>query len=633
MRRRHIVSMSAAVAAMLAGLLVSSPASAAPTWVDPGTVSGLGDHVTQLQSVPGSPTYAAYAPRYGVGDLVWVDDSTDDIMIAERAGNGWQPPRVLVSLSTPPLLRSVGPDEVVYLEGDQLKLRSLDAGGATQVLSTSVVAGTLSRDGSIAWAQRVPGGQQLASVQLGGSGYFVQVERATAPVSYSEVATSYGDGPTIAWISQEAGGTPRAWVRTRVVDEGTYQTALSAPGSTAEGLSVAGSGDTIWTERLGSGPARVRAAEHVSGDRWSISWVSNGTADAASPAFSRIYRPAFSWVFTWREQTAGGWAVRWSRRAGTTWTAPALLDSGSGALGATAYQSQTGEGDPVVNWCAPNSGGGCTVKGAYFTGTSFSAPAVLGQVSDTDRLSFAPHTSIVWSNGAGEIRQRHLDRSGPYIWGIVLPMSTWSGRATATWNGADMWSTVSSYRLQIEDRGPRTAWSVSNVSTTTRARTLSVAAGHTTCVRFGGVDGVGNVSVPALSTRRCTTAPIDDRSLRRSKGWTSYQDPASNRGTLTRSTTNGARLTFSVTKIRSAALVVRQVARGGKIEIRVDGRKVKTVSTAGSARRKVVIPILRGSTAATGVVEVRVISGGRPVLVDGLFVTSESFVDFEDVSS
>src|SRR4029078_12117900 len=88
------------------------------------------------------------------------------------------------------------------------------------------------------------------------------------------------------------------------------------------------------------------------------------------------------------------------------------------------------------------------------------------------------------------------------------------------------------------------------------------------CFAARARDKVGNTS--AWSTERCTARPLDDRSLSTTtSGWTRAASSTAYAGTLTRTTTVGAKLPRSAGAFRRVAVVATTCSTCGSVEVYV----------------------------------------------------------------
>ncbi|MFC6343874.1 hypothetical protein ACFP8W_17945, partial [Nocardioides hankookensis] len=249
----------------------------------------------------------------------------------------------------------------------------------------------------------------------------------------------------------------------------------------------------------------------------------------------------------------------------------------------------------------------------------------LGTVADASDARLAPFANesspTAWTGAGDDIHVSVNDHTAPTTTTQAASPVALDNVLAAQWSAVDDWSPISSYQLQVADIGPRDASSSLDwrtVSTTTATeRNLRVARGYTRCYRVFATDAGGNAEADA--TARCTTAPLDDRDLRRSAGWEAVSDAKSYRGTLMRTKQRGAKLAYSNYPFNSVKLLFRRFPKGGTVEIMLSGQHVRTLSTAGPAMREVALPASRPDLGKRNrVLQIQVVSKGRLVLIDGV---------------
>ncbi len=148
---------------------------------------------------------------------------------------------------------------------------------------------------------------------------------------------------------------------------------------------------------------------------------------------------------------------------------------------------------------------------------------------------------------------------------------------------------------------------------------VTLAAGTTTCGSARSRDRAGNAG--AWSAERCVARPLDDRSLTRSRGWTSRNAAGPYAGTTSVTSTRGATLT--TTKVRGArlALLAPRCPTCGVVEVLVAGKRVGTVDLAGKAAGPAFLALPARAMAGVSVT-VRVLTSGKRVELDGLLVAA-----------
>ncbi|WP_460790092.1 fibronectin type III domain-containing protein [Nocardioides maradonensis] len=190
--------------------------------------------------------------------------------------------------------------------------------------------------------------------------------------------------------------------------------------------------------------------------------------------------------------------------------------------------------------------------------------------------------------------------------------------ATSTvvrWQGSDAGTGVASYQLQASTGG---AWANLGAAAgpgTTSATVTGLTPGRTTCFRVVATDAASNT---ATSPTRCTAVPFDDRSLSASRGWRRITGGGYFLGTATSTTTRGATLSHGAVAVDRVGVVATTCPSCGTLGVYVAGRLVGRVSLASSGTHNRVVKLLPRFASRSAAVSVRVLSSGRPVVVDGL---------------
>jgi hypothetical protein len=120
------------------------------------------------------------------------------------------------------------------------------------------------------------------------------------------------------------------------------------------------------------------------------------------------------------------------------------------------------------------------------------------------------------------------------------------------------------------------------------------------------------------SARKCTTVPLDDRSLTRHGTWTENHLFGYFLNTFLRTTTHGASVTMAGVHGKEIAVEVTKCAGCGSIRVTWAG-ETQTFSLVGSPTRREQLVILAGpSDHSAGPVTVAVTSTNKKVEIDGL---------------
>jgi hypothetical protein len=155
-------------------------------------------------------------------------------------------------------------------------------------------------------------------------------------------------------------------------------------------------------------------------------------------------------------------------------------------------------------------------------------------------------------------------------------------------------------------------WHAATTGTTAR---FVGTPGSEYCFTVRARDGSGNLS--DWSAPRCTTLPVDDRSLIRSAGWTREKSRHSYRHTALQATRRGAMLRARHAMAGKAALLIDRGRHYGSVVVRYNGHIVKTARLAGKPRDAV--PVSLPDLARRTTVTITTTSN-RTVRIDGLWI-------------
>lgn len=164
------------------------------------------------------------------------------------------------------------------------------------------------------------------------------------------------------------------------------------------------------------------------------------------------------------------------------------------------------------------------------------------------------------------------------------------------------------------------AWSMWKRRTTDTSAVFSGKPGRTYCFSAQARDRVGNIG--ARSNERCAATPVDDRAFSAGSSWKRLNDPRAYLGTLTHARASGQWLRLADTRARTLRLLVRTCPDCGTVKVTHGGRGLGVFDlTSPRVRNKQVILLRRYARLRDGVVVVRVVSSGKPVVIDGLVVS------------
>jgi hypothetical protein len=161
---------------------------------------------------------------------------------------------------------------------------------------------------------------------------------------------------------------------------------------------------------------------------------------------------------------------------------------------------------------------------------------------------------------------------------------------------------------------------VSHVTATSQSFTGT--PGNEYCFSVIAYDKAGNAS--AQTSERCGVVPLDDRDLGlATTGWTRGTSSGAYLGTVTRTTTAGAKLRKTGAQLNRIALIVTQCSTCGRIAIYFNGTLWRTISTFASSTHYKVVLIQPLTYLKTRTIELKAVDAGKKVVIDGLSVARQ----------
>lgn len=230
-------------------------------------------------------------------------------------------------------------------------------------------------------------------------------------------------------------------------------------------------------------------------------------------------------------------------------------------------------------------------------------------------------TTLVWPEGSGG--SSTLQSATLSAEQIVDPGQKYMRRAKVpvAWTASARAGTVR-YDVRVRQAAPRTGfgrYATWRSGTQATSGAFSSTPGRTLCFSARSRYAAGHVST--WSRERCTAVALDDSALRGS-GWRPRSSSRFYAHTLRVSSHRGATLSGARVRVRSVALLVSRRPDGGRVTVRLGTRKLGTVSTAGRRGERVVVPVARLHAVRRGRLTIRVASTGRPVRIDGVFLSA-----------
>ncbi|MDQ3962454.1 MAG: glycoside hydrolase family 25 protein [Actinomycetota bacterium] len=153
--------------------------------------------------------------------------------------------------------------------------------------------------------------------------------------------------------------------------------------------------------------------------------------------------------------------------------------------------------------------------------------------------------------------------------------------------------------------------------------TLEATPGSTYCFSARAIDTANNVS--GWSSQACTNAPLDDRDLRAGPGWKKRTPGDFYRGTVTKTSRRGAKLTVRNVRARDIHVVAQKCPSCGRVAVLFNGKRVANLNL--RSRRTLDRRVIRAAgfgSIRRGTVRLVVLSRGAPVKIDGLALTIRS---------
>ena len=250
----------------------------------------------------------------------------------------------------------------------------------------------------------------------------------------------------------------------------------------------------------------------------------------------------------------------------------------------------------------------------------YSAASYAGQ--GTDQLWFAAeyaNPSGRWGTAVGMVSPTPLPTASV----SVSPNVRFQGGQAFSigWAGDAL---ASSFNVQAQGTpwsGGSSAWTPAATGVAAGDASFTGVPGTTYCFEVQGVSASGQQGLWSRPT--CTSIPLDDRALSAKGSWARRTGSGYYLGTYTQSSTLGAALVRTSVRGKRFSLVAATCPRCGTIAVYLGRMLVRRVSLYSSSFRKdVVFTLAAFSWTRAGTVTIRIVSSGRPVMIDGLGVSS-----------
>lgn len=290
-------------------------------------------------------------------------------------------------------------------------------------------------------------------------------------------------------------------------------------------------------------------------------------------------------------------------------TIAGIADNGTTFIGYTGNQRMLASyrTNPLMLWSNYNSGDINADDSSTLGGIDSQGNAFLGaSVAEADPTE-------------GHLVGRFLDTAGPTTAVNPLAAQQLSKKFTVGWNASDRLSPIATGTVRVRSsafNGSFGGYSYPLLNSASKAVAITGAPGRTYCFSSQAKDAVGNLS--AWSAERCTTLPVDDRSMKRVRGFKKATGAAHYLGTYVKATKKGSVLSLSGVKAKRIAVIVGKAPKGGKIRVTFAGKYLGTYSLKGTGAKKYVAVRSFGSV-LTGKLVIKVVSKtGKVVRIDGV---------------
>jgi hypothetical protein len=348
-------------------------------------------------------------------------------------------------------------------------------------------------------------------------------------------------------------------------------------------------------------------------------------ADYISPLDEYVYEPSVdinatgSALFTWVAKKDGLASVRYSSAANAA-------DPGASA-------KLPGASVDITNPTARISDSGLRVL-QHYTGGYITTNQRTSQIQPYAAVSttngFAPDHAVdvddegnavmVGYKAGGVASIRFLDAAGPDVALDALPFATIDKTIPVNWTADDSLGSVSTTDVYASS----VAWNKATFTTPAIVANdvvgghadVAASSGTTYCIQVRTSDTAGNATT---TEKRCTTVPLDDRTLL-GADWNRVTGQGHFKNTLTTTKQHNAVLTRKSVKAKRLVLVVQKVTNGGTVKVTFAGDSLGSFSLQGSGKKKQ-ISLASFPSVKTGTLTIKVTSAtGKPVNIDGLIV-------------
>lgn len=632
---RRTFTGSLVAASLAAGALMTMPsASATPTWVGADSVSGetflpasadvavAGDGSAVATWVAGGRVMASSASHGAWGQPKFVSDAGKTVSLPSVAVNDagdavitWTQEdnsgdgRMAVSHRR----ADTTWDGWALISEDQL-----DAGRADVELDShgTVRAAYVATDGDSFNQVRV-------ATKAKATNTFTTTPMSDSDAFAPSLAVNAAGAAQVSWMDVEEG---ESLIRTRRLPAGgswgPVKDASPAGAHLAEtDTAISDSGfATVAFVRNSNGDNFAAAVKvQADGSVGGISFASAGERQASQVSLdqNQAGTALLSWVYDGTEighairPQNGGWTDAEINAPVAAPSEPrsAIADNGTRVIGYVGNGHLLGSiwTSPINGWQHSDSGNLGIKPASTLLGMDDEGNAFLGAVRDL-------------GGGLGEVRGAFLDAAGPTS-SITTPTvaHTLNPSFSIGWTASDRLSNVTTGSVRMRSaawNGDFGGYSYPLQNSAATAVAFAGAPGSTYCFAAQAKDSVNNLGV--WSGERCTTVPVDDRTMKRVKGFKTGAGSGHYLGTFVKAKKKGSKLTLDNVRASQIAIVVAKAAKGGKIKVVFAGQSLGTYSLKGKGSQQLVALKNFGSLTA-GKLVIKVVSKtGKVVRIDGV---------------
>jgi hypothetical protein len=222
--------------------------------------------------------------------------------------------------------------------------------------------------------------------------------------------------------------------------------------------------------------------------------------------------------------------------------------------------------------------------------------------------------------GEGEVLGMFLDVAGPAstVTEPTAPLAL-APNLTVAWSATDRLLPVTRANVRVRSaafNGDFGAHSPLALGTLATSLPFAGVPGSTHCFSVQSEDEADNLG--PWSAERCTTLPVDDRSLTRVKGFKTRAGSGHYLGTFVKARKKGSKLTLDNVRASRLAVIVAKAPKGGRIKVLFAGQNLGSYSLKGTGTTKSVAVKDFGAL-RTGKLVIKVISRtGKVVKIDGV---------------